>query len=64
MAFGTTVFDYLRRNRLLRARDALERDRCSIIAAAELAGYTSPANFATAYRRQFGMTPRQSRMGP
>jgi AraC-like DNA-binding protein len=61
--FGLTVFEYLRRSRLLRARQALERDGCCIVNAACLAGYTSPANFATAYRRQFGITPRQSRAG-
>lgn len=60
---GTTVFGYLRRSRLLRARHALEREGRSIIEAACIAGYTSPANFATAYRRQFGITPRQSRAG-
>jgi AraC-like DNA-binding protein len=62
-AFGTTVFEYLRRTRLTRARIALEREGCSIVEAAGIAGYTSPANFATAYKRQFGITPRQSRAG-
>lgn len=60
---GMSVFEYLRRNRLLRARLALEREGCSIIEAASIAGYTSPANFATAYRRAFGITPSQSRAG-
>lgn len=60
---GTTVFGYLRRGRLLRARHALEREGRTIVEAACIAGYTSPANFATAYRRQFGITPRQSRAG-
>lgn len=62
-AHGLTIFDYLRRGRLLRARHALERDGCSIVAAAGIAGYTSTANFATAYKRQFGITPRLSRAG-
>ncbi|MBW7901754.1 MAG: helix-turn-helix transcriptional regulator [Rhodocyclaceae bacterium] len=62
-AFGMTVFDYLRRGRLLAARHALEMEGCSIVEAACRAGYTNPANFATAYRRQFGITPRQSRAG-
>lgn len=62
-AFGMTVFDYLRHARLLAARQALEREGRSIVEAAGIAGYTSPANFATAYRRCFGITPRQSRAG-
>lgn len=62
-AHGMTIFDYLRRGRLLRARHALEREGCSIVDAACLAGYTSAANFATAFKRQFGITPRQCREG-
>lgn len=62
-AHGMTIFDYLRHGRLLRARHALERDGCSIVDAACLAGYTSAANFATAFKRRFGITPRQCREG-
>ncbi|AOY01986.1 AraC family transcriptional regulator [Jeongeupia sp. USM3] len=59
--FGHTVFDYLRRRRLLAARDALERDGVSVAEAADLAGYTSAANFATAFKRHFGITPKAAR---
>ena len=58
---GTSVVDYLRQRRLLRARHALERGEADVAGAAALAGYTSPANFATAFRRSFGITPRQAR---
>lgn len=58
---GTSVIDYLRQCRLLRARDALERGEADVAAAAHIAGYTSAANFATAFRRHFGITPRQAR---
>ncbi|EHP41334.1 AraC family transcriptional regulator [Cupriavidus basilensis OR16] len=57
-AYGTTIFDFLRESALQRARLALERDALSIKQAAALAGYTSPANFATAYKRRFGVTPK------
>lgn len=60
-AYGTTVFDFLREARLLRARIALERDGLSIKRAAALAGYGSAANFATAFGRRFGLTPTQAR---
>ncbi|WP_164513391.1 helix-turn-helix transcriptional regulator [Thiosocius teredinicola] len=60
-AFGMTVFAYMRSQRLQRARQALERDGISVALAADIAGYTSAANFATAYRRAFGLTPKQSR---
>lgn len=59
--FGMSVFAYLRERNLQRARQALERDGVSVALAAELAGYGSAANFATAYRRRFGITPKQSK---
>lgn len=62
-AYGTTVFDFVREQHLQRARHALERDGVSVKQAAALAGYTSAANFATAYKRRFGMTPTLARCG-
>lgn len=59
--YGTTVFDFLRERRLQRAREALEREGLSVAQAADLAGYNSAANFATAYRKRFGMPPRLAR---
>ena len=59
--YGTTVFDHLRECRLQRARHALEHDGLTVGQAAVLAGYTSAANFATAYRRRFGMPPKLAR---
>lgn len=60
-ATGQTIFDYLRQNRLLRARQALEQEGRSVGEAADIAGYSSAANFATAFKRHFGITPRQCR---
>lgn len=58
---GTTVFDYLRECRLQRARQVLERDGLTVGQAAMVAGYTSAANFATAYKRRFGLSPKLAR---
>ena len=58
---GTTVFDYARDRKLHRARQALEADGVSVAQAAFIAGYASAANFATAFKRQFGMTPKSAR---
>ena len=60
-AFGCTVFGYLRQRKLLAARTALEKHGVSVGEAAHLAGYSSAANFATAYKRAFGMPPKLSR---
>ncbi|MBJ7222905.1 MULTISPECIES: helix-turn-helix transcriptional regulator [unclassified Brenneria] len=57
--FNMTVFEYLRNCRLQRAMLALQKDGIGIPQAASIAGYNSPANFATAMRRAFGITPGQ-----
>jgi AraC-like DNA-binding protein len=61
VTFGRTVIDYLRENRLRRAATALQRDGVSVARAAEIAGYSSQANFSTAFRRHFGHSPRRHR---
>lgn len=61
-AYDCSVFEYVRTRRLEAARLLLEQGR-SVAAAAEAAGYSSAANFATAFRRKFGRTPRQAREG-
>ncbi|MBB6066244.1 helix-turn-helix transcriptional regulator [Pseudoxanthomonas broegbernensis] len=60
---GTTIFEYQRQRRLHLAHAALSRDRVDVERAAAIAGYTSAANFATAFKRLFGVTPRQARHG-
>nr|WP_219609028.1 AraC family transcriptional regulator [Pectobacterium brasiliense] len=57
--FNMSVFEYLRNCRLQRAMLALQKDGIGIAQAASIAGYNSPANFATALRRAFGITPGQ-----
>jgi AraC-like DNA-binding protein len=59
--YGLTIFDYLRRQRLFQARQHLAEGQLGIAEIAWQAGYSSAANFATAFKRQFGMTPRQAR---
>ncbi|ANI30955.1 AraC family transcriptional regulator [Yersinia entomophaga] len=61
--YNVTVFEYLRHCRLKRAMLALKKEGVSIDQAAAIAGYTSSANFATALRRTFNITPRQIREG-
>lgn len=58
---GHSLFDYLRGRRLDAAREALTREGASVAQAAELAGYGSAANFATAFKRRFGQTPSSLR---
>lgn len=58
---GESLFAHLRGRRLDLARQALERDGVSVSQAAAVGGYADAANFATAFKRRFGCTPRQLR---
>jgi AraC-like DNA-binding protein len=58
---GCSLFEYVRRLRLERAHAALCAEGSSVQAASVLAGYTSAANFATAFRRAYGITPSEAR---
>lgn len=55
--FGQTMFAVSRESRLQRAKDALERG-LTVGQAAYLAGYGSPANFSTAFKSRFGVSPK------
>lgn len=63
-AFGMTVFEYVRSRKLEGARQALQEEGLSVSEAAYRAGYTSSANFATAFRRAFGVSPKEMRRRP
>ncbi|MFG6176749.1 helix-turn-helix domain-containing protein [Halomonas sp. THAF12] len=58
---GQSLGRFLRRQRLAAAHAALSRQGLSIDAAADLAGYSSAPNFATAFKRAFGITPSECR---
>lgn len=60
---GESLGRFLRRHHLTLARDALIREGASVEAAAALAGYTRAPNFATAFKREFGLTPSECRAG-
>lgn len=52
-----TVFEYLREERMKEARKLLKNTSLSINDIAFHVGFSSSANFATAFRERFGMTP-------
>lgn len=58
-AYGNSVLDFARARRLQRAREALTAGRMTVTEAALAAGYSSPANFATAFKRRFGISPKE-----
>jgi AraC-like DNA-binding protein len=63
IAFECNVFDHVRRRRMEAAIHALSRDHVSVAQAAYIAGYGNAANFATAFRRLYGLTPTDVRRG-
>ncbi|HCS71542.1 MAG TPA: AraC family transcriptional regulator, partial [Rhodospirillaceae bacterium] len=60
-AYGRTIADFCRELRLEQARIAIEREGKSVAEAAYGAGYSNPANFSTAFKRQFGLSPSEAR---
>lgn len=58
---GRTVFEYLRDERLRIAQRLLSSTPLSIASIADEIGFSSAANFATAFRERFGTTPSSYR---
>lgn len=58
---GLTVFDYLLEMRLGAARRMLEGSNDQVQRIADAVGYRNPGDFIRAFRRRFGVSPRQYR---
>jgi AraC family transcriptional regulator, transcriptional activator of the genes for pyochelin and ferripyochelin receptors len=61
--FGTSVFDYLQKERMERAYVLLQDPTCTIKEVAEAVGYAHPCNFSTAFHSYFGCPPQSLREG-
>lgn len=57
--FGTTVFGYLHDYRLEQARQLLEERRLNISEIAQAIGFSNRSYFAAAFRKKFGVPPRE-----
>jgi AraC-like DNA-binding protein len=55
--YGMTVFQYLRNERLNRARKMLEEEGLTVTEASFAVGYNSLSHFSQAYKRRFGRSP-------
>jgi len=55
--FGTTVFGFVRQQRMNRAHELLAKRTRSVTEVAQLVGYANPSKFAAAFRREFGVSP-------
>ena len=61
--FGTTVLGYLTEQRLLRAEQLLHDTSLSVAEVVYRCGYSNQGHFAAAFKRRFGITPKQCAMG-
>lgn len=59
--FGQTIFDFAQHLRMECAKELLESTDCSITEIAFDVGYEYSSNFATAFKRHYGITPRAAR---
>ncbi len=57
--FGTTVYGYLNNYRMDLAMDILQKGDLQIKEVAYQVGYTNPSHFISAFKRKFGVTPKQ-----
>lgn len=60
---GVTVFEYLREERMREAHTLLTDTALEVQAIAQALGFSSGANFATAFKERFGLSPRDFRAG-
>ncbi|MBD2666998.1 regulatory protein [Richelia sinica FACHB-800] len=61
--FGTTVFGYLRDYRLEIARKLLQQQKQNVRTVVNMVGYANQSHFAAAFKRKFGITPQDCRLG-
>lgn len=61
--FGTTVFGYLRELRLEQAKELLLSREMQVSQVAHTVGYSHLGHFTKAFKRKFGITPKQYQMG-
>lgn len=60
--FGVTIFEYLIYLRMNAAQKLIKDGHLSIAEIGHRVGYTTPANFTTAYKKFFGTTPAKDRV--
>ena len=57
--FGTTVIGYLTQQRMIKAEQLLRHGDYTVAEVANKVGYTHLGHFAAAFRKQFGVSPRE-----
>ncbi|NJL37083.1 MAG: helix-turn-helix transcriptional regulator [Leptolyngbyaceae cyanobacterium SM1_4_3] len=61
--FGMTVFGYLTDQRMQLAEQLLRQGHCTVAEISAIVGYSNPSFFAAAFKRRFGITPKECLLG-
>lgn len=61
--FGTTVFGYLHHHRMEQAQILLRYRDMQVSEVAHAVGYSHLGHFTEAFKRKFGITPKQCQLG-
>lgn len=61
--FGMTVFGYLTDQRMVMAEQLLRQGDCTVAETGAIVGYSNPGHFAVAFKRKFGITPKECLFG-
>ncbi|MFQ4146616.1 AraC family transcriptional regulator [Chlorogloeopsis sp. ULAP02] len=61
--FQTTVFGYLTSQRMEKAKNLLRSGKVTVTEVAMIVGYSNTSHFGAAFKRQFGITPRDCLVG-
>lgn len=61
--FNTTVFGYLTSQRMEKAQCLLRNSKLTVTEVAVMVGYSNSSHFAAAFKRQFGITPKECLAG-
>lgn len=59
--FGMALFEHLKHYRLLLAKGLLEQNKLAIKVIASQCGYHHQGNFTTAFKKRYGMSPKEYR---
>lgn len=60
--YDETISDFICTERMEKARFLLETQGMAVSQAGYLVGHYNPSNFATAYRREYGIAPKEHRL--
>ncbi|MEM1169669.1 MAG: AraC family transcriptional regulator [Cyanobacteria bacterium P01_H01_bin.35] len=60
--FGTTTFGYLQKIRMEQGKNLLAERMLTVAGVAQTVGYKSPSRFCDAFKKHFGITPKNYRM--